>query len=166
MHANSNWKDLSRAGYNQFRYLNLWAMIGMDWLGPILLACFITGHQYILILMDYFSQFVWAKLYETHTADDVIDIFENYLTPIFGHPAAGYSDNGSHFVNEKISQYFEERGVTHFTGPISHPSSTGLMERGVQSIISFLTVKTIEHGEVGGWSNLVKDGAFFTNTKF
>lgn len=71
---------------------------------------------------------MWAKSYETHTADDVLDMFENHLTPIFGHPAAAYSDNGSHFVNEKVSRYFEERGVAHFTGPISHPSSTGLME--------------------------------------
>lgn len=33
-------------------------------------------------------------------------------------------------------------------------------------MINFLKAKTIEHGVAGGWSNLVKDGAFFTNTKF
>ena len=33
-------------------------------------------------------------------------------------------------------------------------------------MISFLRAKTIEHGAAGGWSNLVKDRAFFTNTKF
>lgn len=58
-------------------------------------------------------------------------MFKNYLTPIFGHPTIAYSDNGSHFVNEKISQYFAERSVTQFTGPISHQSSMGLMEREV-----------------------------------
>lgn len=93
-------------------------------------------------------------------------MFENHLTPIFGHPASAYSDNSSHFVNEKVSRYFEERAVIHLTGPISHPSSTGLMERGVQGMISFLRAKTIKHGAAGGWSNLVKDGAFFTNTRF
>ena len=40
------------------------------------------------------------------------------------------------------------------------------MERGVQGIISFLKAKTIEHRAAGSWSNLVNDGAFFTNTKF
>lgn len=40
------------------------------------------------------------------------------------------------------------------------------MEREVQGMISFLRAKTIEHGAAGGWSNLVKDGAFFTNNKF
>lgn len=155
-----------KSGVQPIQVFEPMAMIGMDWLGPISPACSKTGHQYILILIDYFSRFMWAKLYETHMADDVLDMFENHLTPIFGHPAAAYSDNGSQFVNEKVSRYFEERGVTHCTGPISHPSSTGLMERGVQGMISFLRAKTIEHGAAGVWSNLVKDGAFFTNTNF
>lgn len=142
------------------------AIIGMDWLGLISPQCSITGHQYILILINYFSQFMWAKSYETHTADDVLDMFENYLIFIFGHPATVYSDNGSHFVNEKVSCYFKKRGITHFTRSISHPSSTSLMERGVQGMINFLRAKKIEYGVAESWSNLVKDGAFFTNTKF
>lgn len=155
-----------KSGVQSIQIFKPMAIIGMDWLGSISHLCSIIGHQYIRILIGYFSRFMWAKSYETYTADDVLDMFENYLTPIFGHPAAAYSDNGSHFVNEKASRYFEERGITHFTGPISHPSFTGLMERGVQGMINFLRAKTIEHGVAGSWSNLVKDGAFFTNTKF
>lgn len=138
-------------------------MIGMDWLGPISPACAITGHQYILILVDYFSRSAWAKSYLTHTADDVINIHGNHLLPVFGQSAAASLDNGSHFVNEKVMAYFQQRGITHFTGPISHPSSTALMER---AMISFLRVTTLEHGTVGGWSNLVKDGVFWANSKF
>lgn len=74
---------------------------------------------------------MWAKSYEIHIADNVLDMFKNYLTPISGHPAAAFLDNRSHLVNEKVSRYFEERGITHFKGPIDHPSSTGFMERGV-----------------------------------
>lgn len=33
-------------------------------------------------------------------------------------------------------------------------------------MISFLKAKIIEHGAIKGWFNLVKDGAFFINTKF
>lgn len=141
-------------------------MIGMDWLGPISPACAITGHQYILILVDYFSRFTWAKSYLTHTAEDVIDMYDNHLSPIFGQPGAAYSDNGSHFVNEKVTAYFQQRGITHFTRPISHPSSTGLMERAVQGMISFLRATTLEHWTAGGWLNLVKAGAFWANSKF
>ena len=77
-----------KSGVQPIQVFEPMAMIGMDWLGPISPACSITGHQYILILIDYFSRFMWAKSYETHTADDVLDMFENHLTSIFGHPAA------------------------------------------------------------------------------
>lgn len=40
------------------------------------------------------------------------------------------------------------------------------MERSVQGMIGFLRAKCIEHGTTNGWSLLVKDGAFFGNTKF
>lgn len=40
------------------------------------------------------------------------------------------------------------------------------MEQAVQAMISFLRVTTLEHGTVGGWSNLVKDGVFWANSKF
>lgn len=55
-------------------------------------------------------------------------MYHNHLLPIFGQPRVAYADNGSHFVNEKVTTYFQQRGITHFTGLISHPSSTGLME--------------------------------------
>lgn len=93
-------------------------------------------------------------------------MYDNHLSPVFGQPAATHSDNGSHFIREKVTAYFRQRGGTHFTGPISHPSSTGLMERVVQGMIAFLRATTLEHGTAGGWSNLVKDGAFWANTKF
>lgn len=82
-------------------------IIGMDWLGPISPACAITGHQYILILVDYFSRFTWAKSYLTHTAEDIIDMYDNHLSPIFGQLGEAYSDNSLHFVNKKVMVYFQ-----------------------------------------------------------
>ena len=35
-----------------------WAMVGMDWIGPISPPCEITGWHYILVVVDYFSRFV------------------------------------------------------------------------------------------------------------
>lgn len=81
--------------------------IGMDWLGPISPACSVTGCAYILILVDYFSRFMWAKAYLKHSSGEVIDMFENHVSPVFGHPMAAYSDNGSHFVNDRVRNYFQ-----------------------------------------------------------
>ncbi len=56
-------------------------------------------------------------------------MWENHITPIFGWPQGVYSDNGSNFVNEPVQHMFRDHGVTHFTGPVSQPSSTGLLKR-------------------------------------
>lgn len=104
---------------------------------------------------------MWARSYKTHIANDILDMFKNSLTSIFDDPAAIYSDNESYLVNAKVSCYFKEKGSAHFTRPISHLSSTGLIKWGVQGKISFLGTKTIEHEAAGSWYNLVKDGAFF-----
>lgn len=140
-------------------------MIGMDWLGPITPACSLTCHSYILLFVNYFSHFVWAKSYEQHTAMEVIDMYKNHLSPIFGHPQRVYSDNRSHFVNKDVQPYFLNRGITHHTGPISHPSSIGLLERTVQGMLSYLRAKCIEKGSVEDWSLIVREKALFLNTK-
>ena len=140
-------------------------MWGMDWIGPITPACSITGAVYVLLVVDYFSRFAWGKAYQQHTNVEVRDMWENHITPIFGWPQGVYSDNGSHFVNEQVQHMFRDHGVTHFTGPVSHPSSTGLLERTVQEIMSYVAKKCIEKGTREGWSLTIRDGILEMNTK-
>lgn len=141
------------------------SMLGMDWIGPISPPCSITGAVYILLVMDYFSRFAWAKAYIQHTAVEVIDMYENHITPVFGWPIGVYSDNGSHFVNGDVNNMFTHHGVSHFTGPISHPSSTGLLERGVQEMMTFISKKCIDRRAHSGWSLMVREGVLEMNTK-
>ena len=142
-----------------------WCGVCLDWVGPITPACTVTGAVYILLMVDYFSRFLWAKAYTKHTAQEVVDLHENHVSPVFGHPRAVYTDNGSHFVNQIMKDYYRDRGITHYTGPISHPSSTGLLERAVQGLITFLRTKCIECGTTDAWSLHVREGVLFSNTK-
>ena len=140
-------------------------MLGMDWVGPITPRYSLTGAAYILLVINYFSRFAWAKAYVHHTLVEVVDIWENHISPIFGWPTGIYSDNGSHFVNELVSAIFVRHGVSHFTGPISHPSSTELLERGVQEIINFLNKRYIERNDNQGWSLMIREYILAMNTK-
>ena len=117
------------------------------------------------MVVDYFHRFVWAKGYLKHSADEVINIYENHISPIFGHSKAVYCNNGSHFVNQKVQDYFQEKGVTHFTWQVSHPSSTGLLERAMQSMMSYLRGKCIERASIEGWSMDIREEVVFANTK-
>ena len=42
--------------------------------------------------------------------------------------------------------YLQEHGVSHFTGAISHPASTGLLERAVQEMLALISKKCIKRG--------------------
>lgn len=64
-----------------------------------------------------------------------------------------------------ISAMCVQHGVSHFTGPISHPSSTGLLERGVQEMINFVSKKCIEKNTNEGWSLMVRECTLAMNTK-
>ncbi len=92
-------------------------------------------------------------------------MFQNHIAPIFGMPATVYSDNGSHFVNKDVRGLFREHGVVHYTGPITSPSSTGLLERAIQEMIGYLRTRSVEKGNTFTWNADVKDGTFFMNTK-
>lgn len=104
--------------------------------------------MYILLVLDYFTRFVWAKNYLKHTANKVIDIYKNHISLIFGHSKAMYSDNSLHFVNQKVQDYFRERGIIHFTGLMSHLSSNRLLKQAVQSIMSYLRGKCIKQRSI------------------
>ncbi len=100
-----------------------------------------------------------------HTAYEVIDIYENHISPIFDQSKAVYSDNRSHYVNQKVQDYFQERRGTHFTRPVSHPSSTRLLERTVQSMMSYLKGRSIDWGSTKAWPMGIGKGVVFVNNK-
>ena len=75
------------------------------------------------------------------------------------------TDHGSHFVNHDMQALMLEHGVSHFTGPVSHPSSTGLLERTVQEMLAQISKKCIERGTTNSWSLSVRDNALNMNTK-
>lgn len=141
------------------------AMVGLKWVGLITPACTITRAVYILLMVDYFSWFLWAKAYTKHTMQEVIDLHENHMSPIFGYPWVVYTDNRNHFVNELIKNYYEDCGITHYTRSISHLLSTRLLEGVVQGLITFLRIRCIECGTTDTWSLHIWEGVLFSNTK-
>ena len=75
----------------------LMLMVGMDFLGPITLICQATGSAYILMVVNYFTQFIWAKGYARADQAAVHDFWMGTIAPFFGFPSSIYMDNGTHF---------------------------------------------------------------------
>ncbi len=55
--------------------------------------------------------------------------------------------------------------MTNFTGTVSHPSSTRLLEREVQSMMSYLRGRCIERGSTEASSMDIREEVVFTNIK-
>lgn len=121
-------------------------MVGIDWIGPIWPPCEVTGWRYILVVVDYFSRFVWARGYESANQEAVHDFWLKFLVPVFGFPLCIFHDNGSHFTGAEITTFFESHGTTQIRAPIIHPSSVGLVERNMQLVISQVRKWVLERG--------------------
>ena len=89
-------------------------MWGMDWIGPIIPTCSVTGAAYVLLVIHCFTRFTWARPYQQHTNFEVRDMYKNQITPMFGWPRGVYSDSRSDFVSEAVRLIFEAHGVSHY----------------------------------------------------
>lgn len=98
-----------------------WAMIEMNWIGPIWPPCTVTVWRYILVIVDYFSRFIWARGYESANQEVVHDFWLNFFTPVFGFPLCIFYDNGFHFTGAEITAFFKDHGITQIRALISHP---------------------------------------------
>ena len=146
----------------QLQPMDMW---GMDYIGPITPTCVVTGLKYILMIVDYFSRFLFARPLEDATMHSTMEVILNHVTPITGWPRSVYSDNGSHFTGKDIKDMFERFGVTHFSAAISHPSAVGLAERYVQMLTGRIRLKCIDRKSSSYWGLLVREAVMDINTR-
>jgi hypothetical protein len=110
-------------------------MIGIDYLGPFNPVCEGTNNRYVILVVDYFSRFAWARAVECNDGATAVRFLLEEIVKVFGWPASVYSDNGSHFVQGEFPALLKKNGIRHFPAPKSHPSSVGLIEKYVQLIL-------------------------------
>ena len=146
----------------QFRPMD---MTGMDYVGPITPACDVTGTKYICLCVDYYSRFLFARGFAQHRELETMDFLLNNITPVAGWPKTLYTDNRSHFVGHRVTELLKSFGVLHFTAPISHPSSVGLIERYVQMFMGRIRLRCVAAGSTRGWGLYVRDATIDINTR-
>jgi transposase InsO family protein len=117
--------------------MQLW---GIDFVGPFPLYEGVPW-RYILVIVDYFSRFVWAFLCITDDQKEVIrclgELFEQE-----GIPVGFYADPGTHFGAD-TQTFAKERGALWITSPVAAKKSTGMVEK-VNDILQRILKKTGE----------------------
>ena len=125
---------------------HLMDMIGMDFVGPISPSCQATGCVYILVVIDYFSRFLFTVgLPKADQRSTLFALLERVI-PIMGRLMTVYTHNGLHFMGHLIQKMWEDHGVIHFPAAISHPQSVRLSEQYVQMLMGRIRLKCISIG--------------------
>jgi Reverse transcriptase (RNA-dependent DNA polymerase)/Integrase core domain len=108
----------------------IFELVHSDVWGPAPLVSH-NGFKYFVIFIDDFSKNTW--IYLMKNKNKVFSHFQNFTNLVenqFNKKIKTFrSDNGTKFVNEKFSKYFNERGILHQTSCVYTPQQNGVSER-------------------------------------
>nr|GEU28953.1 hypothetical protein [Tanacetum cinerariifolium] len=85
------------------------------------------GNKYILVAVDYLSNWVEAKALPTNDARVVVKFLKSLFSR-FGTPKAIISDRGTHFCNDQFTKVMSKYGVTHRLSTAYHPQTSCQVE--------------------------------------
>ena len=116
----------------------------IDHLGPMTKTG--KGYQYLFVVVDSFTKFVWIHPTKTTAAKEVIDKLEKQRE-IFGSPKMIISDRGAAFTSKDFKDYCVVEEIKHVKIATGVPRGNGQVERVNRTIIPTLTKLCIEQPE-------------------
>ena len=149
-------------GIKPIVHLQPFDMVGLDFIGPITPVS-AQGNRYIIIMVDYFTWFLFAHAVAAATGEAARALFES-ATETFGDPLAAYTDNGQHFLGDEFHGMLVKRGIRHFPAPKTHPLLVGLAERYVQLIMGILR-RRVQGSNKDLWDTLLASAVQTLNTR-
>ncbi|GJW24991.1 retrovirus-related pol polyprotein from transposon TNT 1-94 [Tanacetum coccineum] len=108
----------------------------MDLCGPMRVQS-INGKKYILVIVDDYSRFTWVKF--LRSKDETPEFVTNFLKQI----QVGLNktvrfirtDNGTEFVNQVMSEYYEGVGIFHQKSVPRTPQQNGVVKRRNRTLV-------------------------------
>ena len=128
-------------------------LLGIDFVGPISPRS-TQGSRYILIVVDYFSRYLFAEATISTNGETVVK-FVRQIAQRMGWPLSIYCDNASYFVKGSFPEELQKRRVLLFLAPITHPSSVGLAEKYVH--LTMTALRMILQGGIDPWNPDIED---------
>ena len=92
-----------------------------------------SGHEYILVAIDYFTKWVEATSYAGLTAARVAKFIRSHIIYRYGVPHELISDRGAHFRGE-VDTLVQEYGIQHHRSSAYRPQTNGAVEAADKNI--------------------------------
>jgi hypothetical protein len=103
------------------------------------------GHQYILVIMDYFTKWVEAIPMKPVTSKDVINFIKEHVIHRFWIPQTIMTNRGSVFVSEEFKKFTADVGIKLIRSSPYYAQVNGQAEASNQSLIKLIKRKIDEH---------------------
>ena len=121
-----------------------------------------SGHEYILVAIDYFTKSVEPTSYAGLTAARVAKLIRSYIIYRYGVPHELISDRGAHFRGE-VDTLVQEYGIQHHRSSASRPQTNGAVEAANKNIRRILR-KMVETSK--DWSEKLPFALWAYSTSF
>ena len=109
--------------------------------------------RYLHVAIDAFSRFMWCIPSKTQGVDDFIRLIERIKE--FGQPENIVCDRYPALTSNRFRQYLESNQIQLIHIPVTHPSSNGMVERLVQTVVERLRCKKLEN-PLTSWAVLAR----------
>nr|GFB81253.1 retrovirus-related Pol polyprotein from transposon TNT 1-94 [Tanacetum cinerariifolium] len=101
----------------------------MDLCGPMRVQT-ISGKKYILVIVDDYSRFTWVKFLRSkdETSEFVIKFLKQIQVGLNKTVCYIHTDNGTEFVNQILTEYYESVGIFHQKIVLRTPQQNDVVE--------------------------------------
>lgn len=137
-------------------------VLSLDLIGP-LPSSSIRRYQWVIVAVDVFSKYVFAKACTHATTNIITDFLEKEIFYRFDTPEILITDNGTQFTAEKFKQFTEEHGIAHVFTPVYHPQANPV-ESSNKTIKQLLRAELIEKLSHAEWSSYLNKVIMRINT--
>lgn len=100
--------------------------------------------NYILVVIDAFSKFVWLYPTRSTGSDEVLDRLEKQ-SAVFGNPSRIITDRGSGFTSNAFEDYCKKQSIQHLVITTGVPRGNGQVERVHKVVMPMLTKLCVEN---------------------
>ncbi|XP_050910065.1 uncharacterized protein LOC127123932 [Lathyrus oleraceus] len=113
------------------------------------------GNKFILVVVDYVSNWIEAITSPTNDAQVMVKMFKNTIFPRFGIPRLAISEGGSHFISRIFEKLLLKYEVKHRIATPYHPQTSGQVEVSNREIKQILEKKVVIYRK--DWSSKLQE---------
>lgn len=110
-----------------------WQCLAMDLLGPL------PNHDFIFVVIDYYSRYQEVKFLRKITSSSIIDFLDEVFVRL-GYPKSITTDNGRQFVSDEFKSYCADKNIEIMMSPPYWPQANGEVENMNRSIVKRLRI--------------------------